>query len=889
MKKKIILFLIAFLFCIMPKTVFAEGEPVAQIGSDTYTSLTEAIEHATTANTRITLLTDLTENVTIPNGTSIILDLNNHTLNNNGKKKTVIETKGKLTITNGTVTSNATEGMINVYKGGTLIINDGLYKATDTKQVVYNNGGTVYIGGTAKLEASTSIRATVHNLNEGKIIITGGEIIATNSYAIYNENGSIDIGTKDDEFNNSTPIITGKKYGIIAYTPYNFYDGVVRGETYATGEVTKTGFSPSYKNDTNAAKAEGIEEDSIKKIETISGYSTLYLEVNTSIRSIIKFDPTGGETDVSYKKVYTGNTIGELPTALRIDYTFDGWYSLPTGGDKLTEDTVPTGDATYYAHWTYVDPNTAASVDGVLMSIQAAFATGGNIKLERDVMVGSSLLMNKAATFDLNGHTLSLRNKSIRITEEVTVIDSSDSKTGKITSNADFTVLVGYPDSSSNGKLIHKSGTIEGLGAYGAIRNYETTIIDGGTVQGTATESSNVIYNQKNLIMESGTVYSSNGRAIQVYENSTFTMNGGLVKSDAVNDQTVNLYGNCSATINGGTIEGLNTHTAGIAMFENTTLEVNGGTIKGYDMGITGNGNEHSGNANITINGGDISATEGVGMYLPQRNSTTIINGGNISGPTGVEIRASDLYINGGNITATSDTYSVGPNYNGTTSTGSALAVTQHTTQLPINVYINGGNLKGLVPICEANPLGNPDDAIDKVKITIANGNFVSTGTAVIDAENPNTINQLITGGTYTYDPVTYIQDGYGVVKLADNLYEVTRIHNIIIDSSSTNYVSVDDTKYPYKSTVELNVKNKKGFETIIEIIDENGNLINVNNNKFMMPDSDVTIKVTYKKYAPVIINPKTYDGIMESTLLFIVSTFGLITIGLCKVKRKDV
>ena len=113
-------------------------------------------------------------------------------------------------------------------------------------------------------------------------------------------------------------------------------------------------------------------------------------------------------------------------------------------------------------------------------------------------------------------------------------------------------------------------------------------------------------------------------------------------------------------------------------------------------------------------------------------------------------------------------------------------------------------------------------------------------------------------------------------------------LHNIIIDSSSTKYVSVDDTKYPYKSTVELNVKNKKGFETIIEIIDENGNLINVNNNKFMMPDSDVTIKVTYKKYAPVIINPKTYDGIMESTLLFIVSTFGLITIGLCKVKRKD-
>ena len=141
----------------------------------------------------------------------------------------------------------------------------------------------------------------------------------------------------------------------------------------------------------------------------------------------------------------------------------------------------------------------------------------------------------------------------------------------------------------------------------------------------------------------------------------------------------------------------------------------------------------------------------------------------------------------------------------------------------------------------------------------------------------------------YNYDPTIYVQDGYGVIKLADNLYEVTKIYNVTIDSDSIDFITVDDTKYPYKSTVALNVKNKKGFNTIIEIRDTNGNLINVNNNKFMMPDSDVTIKVTYKKDIPVPINPKTYDGIMESTLLFIVSTFGLITIGLCKVKRKDV
>ena len=164
--------------------------------------------------------------------------------------------------------------------------------------------------------------------------------------------------------------------------------------------------------------------------------------------------------------------------------------------------------------------------------------------------------------------------------------------------------------------------------------------------------------------MKSGNVYSKDGRCIQVYQNSTFTMNGGLVKTDVQNEQAVNLYGDCSATINGGTIEGLNTNTAGLVMFNNTNLVVNGGTIKGYDMGIAGNGSRK--NANITINDGTIIATSGVGMYLPQMESTTIINGGDISGPTGIEIRAGTLIVNDGNITGTSEEYIVNEEDHGT-------------------------------------------------------------------------------------------------------------------------------------------------------------------------------------------------------------------------------
>ena len=74
--------------------------------------------------------------------------------------------------------------------------------------------------------------------------------------------------------------------------------------------------------------------------------------------------------------------------------------------------------------------------------------------------------MNKETTLDLNGHIIALEDNSIVIKEKVTITDSSENKTGKITSNAQFTIIVGSKNESTNGYLIHKGGTIEGSGYY---------------------------------------------------------------------------------------------------------------------------------------------------------------------------------------------------------------------------------------------------------------------------------------------------------------------------------------------------------------------------------------------------------------------------------------
>ena len=882
MKKKI-LFILLFIFFIFPvNKVFAAN--VCKIGTDEYNKISTCISKAADdVQTTILLISNVGENFTVPFGKNIILDLNGYTLSNNGNK-TVIENKGILQITNGTVTSDAQSGMINIYKDAVLNISDGNYLAVYNRQVLYNNGGTVNISGTANLVSESDVRAAVHNLNNGIMNITGGNIISNNGYAVYNEKGTLNIGTLDEQYDTTSPIIQGKTYGIVANSKYNVYDGTIKGATYHVGKTSNTGNTPTVSDDTSETKVEGIEEYSEKRIseEEIGGvlYKTFTYDLDPSSIVKITFDPNGGSVSPTTKKIIIGNEIGELPEPVKENNSFDGWFTSATGGEKITINIKPSVSTTYYAHWTYVDPNSVAYVEGHgFMSLADALATGGNIRLEKDVVVTTPLVMNVAANLNLNGHTITMGNNTLTINNNVTIDDLSSSKNGKITSKADFTVKV-----SSIGKLTHKGGIIEGLGDYGAIRNNGTLEIDGG--MSTSTSNRYTIYNEKTLILKSGTVHSTKATCIQVGPNSTFEMNGGLVKSDSENDQAINLDANSITTINAGTIEALGTHGAGIGAFGGSTLTVNGGTIKGTDMAVTGNGNENNGNVNITINDGTLIATGGVGMYLPQRNSITTINGGSISGSTGIEIRASKLIVNGGTITGTSDTYSITKNDSGTTSKGAAIAVSQHNTRLPIEVIINGGNLKATVPVGEGNPQNNPQDAIDLVSITIKKGDFDSTGDKVIDAENPETITQLVTGGIYTYDPSQYVQDGYGVVTLPNKKIEVTKIHSITIDQDYTDIVSVEKDEYPYKSIVELNIKAKSGYDPVIEIEEANGRKTKVRGTKFIMPDDDVTIKVSYEK---IIINPITGDHISSYVLLLLISIIGLLITKVSNTKSKDI
>ncbi len=89
------------------------------------------------------------------------------------------------------------------------------------------------------------------------------------------------------------------------------------------------------------------------------GYTSLTSEVSPTVTITVNpwtitWNPNGGSVTPT-SSTYDGATTVTLPTPTRTGYNFDGWYTAASGGTKITEvgtTNKPTGNVTYYAHWT---------------------------------------------------------------------------------------------------------------------------------------------------------------------------------------------------------------------------------------------------------------------------------------------------------------------------------------------------------------------------------------------------------------------------------------------------------------------------------------------------------------------------------------------------------
>ena len=80
---------------------------------------------------------------------------------------------------------------------------------------------------------------------------------------------------------------------------------------------------------------------------------TLYAHWNPKTFTVT-LNANGGSCSTASKTGTYGVAIGAIPNPVRDYYTFDGWYTSASGGDRVTESTVfsTSTDVTIYAHWT---------------------------------------------------------------------------------------------------------------------------------------------------------------------------------------------------------------------------------------------------------------------------------------------------------------------------------------------------------------------------------------------------------------------------------------------------------------------------------------------------------------------------------------------------------
>jgi uncharacterized repeat protein (TIGR02543 family) len=98
------------------------------------------------------------------------------------------------------------------------------------------------------------------------------------------------------------------------------------------------------------------DADDIRSLLAASGCNTDGIAIVECEPCTLTLDPNLGTLDQNEFIVPANATVGGLPVPVRENYAFEGWFTAREGGDEVTEDTVISGDTTYYARWTSTLP-----------------------------------------------------------------------------------------------------------------------------------------------------------------------------------------------------------------------------------------------------------------------------------------------------------------------------------------------------------------------------------------------------------------------------------------------------------------------------------------------------------------------------------------------------
>lgn len=331
-----------------------------------------------------------------------------------------------------------TSGDKNVANAGKLVINNGYFeqKRSDKESALYYD-------------------SNVYNTED--VLINGGKFSATEGNCIWNKAGNAVITngkfTSADSFGisgnctllinkNSLIEVEGERHAF--YPPifssggdYYGYYYTIKADTGYTGGVNyKDIYSRDKESELDIEKTMSLAEAEAL-INSTNRHRTFYVRIMadkfvpggsdkpiTSDEFEITFDPNGGTIaeDDEFELTVNGK-LTYLPTAEKSGYVLKGWYTKPTGGEKITTNTIFDEDTTVYAIWS-VKSNSGSSGGGggsssTKYTATAPVSANGKVALDKTNITKGSLVtvtpkaddgyvLDTIKVVDKNGNEISL-------------------------------------------------------------------------------------------------------------------------------------------------------------------------------------------------------------------------------------------------------------------------------------------------------------------------------------------------------------------------------------------------------------------------------------------------------------------------------------------------
>ena len=268
--------------------------------------------------------------------------------------------------------------------------------------------------------------------------------------------------------------------------------------------------------------------------------------------------------------------------------------------------------------------------------------------------------------------------------------------------------------------------------------------------------------------------------------NKSLTITGeGTIRTADIDNNTpfimCNTYDDWAVEIN---IDGKITVMGDACIFtnnnsKNATMNIGKDVVfDSYWYGIATNGT--STNSVVNFNGTSITRApadgEPLGFYFAGDGIYTFNGNSKVVSTTGIEIRAGELIINGGEYISDGDGDPImHANGSGSTGVNICISVAEHTTKLPIAVTINGGVFKAKgAAFMEGDP-NNTGVATENTTIAIYGGIF--SGKEAIKTLNPESdCKNFIYGGKFSnLENEDYIAKGYKAEKAYNGTTEVIK------------------------------------------------------------------------------------------------------------------